>query len=264
MSTVLKVNHLSIGRKRELLGDISFSVNSGECILLSGANGSGKSTLLLTLAGMLPPLKGTIQPEVIGEMTRIDKDGIQMADSMNNRRDDTALIVMIPTRIPKVKGFTLREFVRTTCFEQSDWLGRLGKDSEEDIEKSLNRLGIIDLADKCIDTLSDGEFQKGCIAAGLVRKAPVILLDEPTAFLDAENRISVLSTIRDIALETGCAVLFSSHDVQDGAKVCSRVLTIGSDRQVRMSGKSAEEKYSCIKTGFKNKNLIFADYDDKQ
>ena len=73
------------------------------------------------------------------------------------------------------------------------------------------------LVAKDLSRISDGEFQKACIAAALTRKANVLMLDEPTAFLDVENRVMVLKSLQRLAHETGATVLFSTHDIHDGA-----------------------------------------------
>ena len=90
-------------------------------------------------------------------------------------------------------------------------------------------LGLQAQAGQDISTLSDGEFQKACIAVGLTRHADVLLLDEPTAFLDVENRLMVLETLRKVADDTGMAVLFSSHDLHDSLQVATRVLAFTPD-----------------------------------
>jgi ABC-type cobalamin/Fe3+-siderophores transport system ATPase subunit len=90
-------------------------------------------------------------------------------------------------------------------------------------------LGIEALKERDISTLSDGEFQKACLATGLTRKAEVLLLDEPTAHLDVENRIDVLRTLREVARKTGTAVLFSSHDLHDALQVADRVFALTRD-----------------------------------
>lgn len=172
---------------RVLAQDVSFRVHSGECLLLAGPNGCGKTTLLRALA-------------------------------------TTARTVLIPTGIPKVKGFTVEEFVRSGCYMESDWAGRLSADTQRRMEGALKMLGIDALRGHDISKLSDGEFQKACIAVGLARHADVLLLDEPTAFLDVENRIAVLGTLRELARKTGMAVIFSSHDLHDALAVCNRAL----------------------------------------
>ena len=199
----MQVNIDPIGYgNRILVRDIAFAVAPGECLLLAGPNGSGKSTLLRKLAE-----KG----------------------------------VLIPTGIPKVKGFTVREFVRTGCYRESDWAGRLRKETEQRLEESLELIGLKPLADRDISTLSDGEFQKACIAVGLTRQAGLLLLDEPTAFLDVENRLMVLRTLRQVAERTGTAVIFSSHDLHDALQVVHRVLTITREGRLLESGPYTRE-----------------------
>ena len=82
------------------------------------------------------------------------------------------------------------------------------------------------LASKDLSRISDGEFQKACIAAALTRKANVLMLDEPTAFLDVENRVMVLKTLQRLAHETGTTIIFSTHDVHDGALYSDSVLAL--------------------------------------
>lgn len=177
---------------RVLARDIRLSVSPGECILLAGANGSGKTTLLKAMAAGIP--RGT------------------------------ASVLYLPTGIPKVKGFTVREFIRTGCYKGSAWkrddalAGR--------IEEALTTLGIIDLGDRDLSTLSDGQFQKAILAIALTRQADLLLLDEPTAFLDVPNRRAVLQTLRDLTRERGLAVIFSSHDIVDALEVADRVIGI--------------------------------------
>lgn len=179
--------HFQLTLPYGLVRDVDFTIAPGECILLAGPNGSGKTTLLNALA-------------------------------------EAGTYVMIPTGIPKVKGFTLEAFVRTGCFRESNWAGKLQPETEERMQEALEQLGISHLAQRDLSTLSDGEFQKGCLAIGLVRRAHLLLLDEPTAFLDVDGRLAVLRTLADVARTTGTAILFSSHDLHDALRYCSRVL----------------------------------------
>ena len=220
---LLDVKGLTIGHKnRTLYSGVNLQICEGECIMLCGANGSGKTTLLKSLAGM-------------------------------NAKE----IVMIPTRIPKVEGFTLREFIRISCFNQSDFAGRLSPEQEAQIDKALDMLDLTTLASRDISTLSDGEFQKGSIASALVRKASIILLDEPTAFLDAENRINVLRTLKHLCgTPGGPAVMFSTHDLHDGLAVCDKVVALGSDGIVRTETANLKETVKTIFKDRQNDNQI--------
>ena len=185
---MIKVESISLGYGgKTLVQDISFTLEKGELVLLCGHNGSGKSTLLREIAKRAP-----------------------------------ALTTLVPTRIPKLKGFTARDFLRNSLFlESSPDKGR--------IDEALEALGLEQFALRDISTLSDGEFQKLCIAAGLVMKRPCLLLDEPTAFLDAGNRIAVLDTLKKLVTEKGLCILFSSHDIRESLTRAHRVFAITPD-----------------------------------
>lgn len=204
---MMQVRNMTIGYKdKPLYEGICFDICNGDCILLCGANGSGKTTLLK-------------------ELTRLES----MVE-----------IIMVPTRIPKVKGFTLKEFIQLSC---SSFHG-------SEPEQAMNILSIASLADRDISTLSDGEFQKATIAAALARKAEIILLDEPTAFLDAENRRTVLQNLRHICDSTGKSVIFSSHDLHESLTACNKVIALGADGICRCSDKDMEDTVSTIFTKY--------------
>ena len=235
--TLASVRNLTIGYEDKVLcSGISFDILEGDCIMLCGANGSGKTTLMKALA---------------------KKSNFHLPDSSTNTADskwfssteDKAECIMIPARIPKVAGFTLREFVRVSCFNKSDLFGKLSPSEEAALDQAISTLGLDHLADRDISTLSDGEFQKAGIASALVRKADIIMLDEPTAFLDAESRISVLKTLRDIS-KGGPAIIFSTHDLHDGLQVCTKVFALGADHNFHCSSDSTQESkaatVSCI------------------
>lgn len=198
--TLLQVRDLDIGHKeKKLYTSVNFDINEGDCIMLCGANGSGKTTLMKTLA------------------------------KYSNQ------ICMIPTRIPKVKGFTTEEFIK------------LGSDGH-DIMGAAGTLGLNKLLNQDISTLSDGEFQKACIAIALAKKASIILLDEPTAFLDAENRRAVMHCLKrlcDTKTPTP-AVIFSTHDLLEAQAVCNKAIALGADGIFRCTQTDIAEAVNTI------------------
>ena len=179
---------------------------------MAGPNGTGKTTLLKALA--------------------------------------TEGAILIPTNIPKVKGFTVESFIRTGCYRESDWRGRISKEVDGRMEEALKMVGIEELRKRDISTLSDGEFQKACLATGLTRKAEVLLLDEPTAHLDVENRIDVLRTLQEVARETGTAVLFSSHDLHDALRLADRVFAL--TRDGRFLASDTHNREAILQAAFPN------------
>lgn len=207
-STLAQIRDLTIGHKgNTLYAGVSFDICEGDCIMLCGANGSGKTTLMKSLT----------------------REGF----------------IMIPARIPRVAGFTLLEFVRISCFSKSDMSGHLSPVQETALEHALHTLDLQELKGRDISTLSDGEFQKAGIASALVRDAKVIMLDEPTAFLDAENRISILKAIKGICDRTTDghrpAVIFSTHDLHEAMKVCNKVFALGADARFHSCNSSDPE-----------------------
>ncbi len=183
-----------------IAGPLSFCYDDGQCVMLRGRNGSGKTTLMKTLAGLLPPISGSFKAG--GE------------------------VILVPTRIPKVKGFTVEEFVRTGMLAEYGAFRKPDKEAEKAAEDALRMMELETLAGKDISRISDGEFQKACIAAALTRKANVLMLDEPTAFLDVENRVMVLQTLQRLAHDTGTTIIFSTHDIHDGALFSDAVLVL--------------------------------------
>ena len=231
---MMQFQHLSLAYgSRILCQDVSFSVNEGECLLLAGPNGSGKSTLLRLLAGEVGAVSeicGHPRPHKReGPAAEGGGRGRSEAEAISDTAPTSPATVLIPTGIPKVKGFTLEEFVRTGCYRESDWAGRLNALVQKRLNESLSLLGLEGLRGRDISTLSDGEFQKACIAVALTRNARLLLLDEPTAFLDVDGRAMVLRTLREVAETTGIGIIFSSHDLSSALLNAHRVLALTPD-----------------------------------
>lgn len=257
---ILYADNLVIGNDgRALTKKMSFWIGVGECILLCGANGIGKSTLLRTLAGVIPAVSGEIgmrgRRDGMSDAHRTDgtrREGRRTSDDFHQtdgaagieerQKGRPVRVILVPARIPKVPGFSVTDFVATSCYRESDWLGRLPAKIRSRILETLETLGIGHLAARDISSLSDGEFQKAAIATALLQQAEVILLDEPTAFLDVDSRESALCTLREVALGKQVSIIFSSHDIHTAAKYCTRVfgMRVGDDSDMG-NGRSLAE-----------------------
>ncbi len=205
---MLTVNEIVVGYKAPVAGPLTFSYPDGQCVMLTGRNGSGKTTLMKTLAGLLSPVSGAFESD--GE------------------------VLMVPTRIPKVKGFSVREFIRTSMLQKSGVFSKLDPRAEHSLEEVIRLMNLEGLADKDLSRISDGEFQKACIATAMTRRANVILLDEPTAFLDVENRVMVLGALQSVAHSTGTTIIFSTHDIYDGERYSDDRLEIVSSPEISL------------------------------
>lgn len=243
---ILYADNLVIGNDgRALTKKMNFRIGVGECILLCGANGIGKSTLLRTLAGVIPAVSGEIvmrgrSDGAADRMSAHQTGG--SAGTEERQKGRPVRVILVPARIPKVPGFSVTDFVATSCYRESDWLGRLPAKIRSRILETLETLGIGNLAARDISSLSDGEFQKAAIATALLQQAEVILLDEPTAFLDVDSRESALCTLREVVLKKHVSIIFSSHDIHTAAKYCTRVfgMRVGDDSDMG-NGRSLAE-----------------------
>ena len=199
---MLQAKNLTIGyeKNKPLIDGINFDCTAGELIILLGVNGIGKSTLLKTLCGLLDPISGTIF-----------YDGRDIFDTAPNER--AKLISGVFTGRDFDPYISVREFVTLGRYPYTNWLGSLTDSDEARIDQALRTLGLIYLADKKVHQISDGERQKTLIAKALAQDTPVIIMDEPTAFLDYKNKAELLDTIRKLASEQNKIIILSTHDI---------------------------------------------------
>lgn len=214
MRELIRIEHLTIGyRNHMVLGDINAEVCSGELTCLVGRNGMGKSTLLRTMIGFQQSLAGSVLI-----------DGV--AIGRLSQRERAKLMSVVLTEKPDVQNMTVREIVGLGRSPYTGFFGTLSKQDEAIVAEAIERVGMTALADRNIQTLSDGERQKMMIAKALAQQTPIIILDEPTAFLDYPSKVQMMQMLRQLAKEMDKTIVLSTHDIELAAKIATRFLHI--------------------------------------
>lgn len=199
---MIELQHLTVGYgKKAILSDINQTIESGQLVCLLGANGVGKSTILRTIAGFQPPLCGTI---LLNE---------QDMSSFSTAQRSKAISVVLTERI-EVPCLNVVDLIGMGRSPYTGFFGTLTKEDKNIVNEAIDMVGISHLATRTFDTLSDGERQKVLLAKALAQQTPVILLDEPTAFLDFHAKVSTLRLLLRLAHETNKTILLSTHDVE--------------------------------------------------
>jgi iron complex transport system ATP-binding protein len=231
----LAVGYRTRRRRRAVLERINLSVDRGALVALLGPNGIGKSTLLRTLARMQPALWGTI------ELGGCDLGA--MTSSELARR----LGVVLTERIG-VDALSARRIVEFGRYPHSGWLGRLSDADRAVVDWAIDVVGARHLADRDVSRLSDGERQRVMVARALAQEPAVLILDEPTAFLDVPSRVALLAMLRTLTRQAQIAVVLSTHDLELALRTSDVVwlvlpggeIVTGSPEDVMLSGGIAQ------------------------
>jgi iron complex transport system ATP-binding protein len=214
--TIAATQDLTIGYVRPRGNDyvvaqaLSLSLASGELVCLIGPNGVGKSTLLRTIAGMQPSLTG-----------RVLLDGRDIR-ALKPREMAQRLSIVLTERVHVgiLSAYALVALGRTPY---TDWTGRLALHDEEIVRRAIRTVGATELAYRNVSELSDGERQKVMIARALAQEPTLMILDEPTAYLDLPRRVEIMRILRRLVRTTGSAVLLSTHDLDLALRSADRI-----------------------------------------
>ena len=214
----IEIEHLTIGyRHHKVAKDLSARLESGYLTCLIGCNGLGKSTLLRTIAGFQPALEGEVNIGV--------DDRSYCVDNLS-RAHLSHLVSVVLTEKMDVSHVTAAEMVG---MGRMPYTGFWGLQSEADrlvVSEALRAVGISSLAQRDVSTLSDGERQKVMIAKAQAQQTPVVLLDEPTAFLDYPSKVNMMKLLAEMAHEQGKIVLLSTHDLDIALRHADQLLTM--------------------------------------
>jgi iron complex transport system ATP-binding protein len=197
----LKIGYSSGNINKILLPPLNACAKKGELIAVIGRNGIGKSTLLRTLAGVQKSLGGNILYE--GQNIR-DYSRMELALKVG----------YISTEIVRVSNMSVYDLVALGRFPYTNWFGKIGTEDHEKILDAISKTAMVSFYTKFISELSDGERQKAMIARILAQDAGIMVMDEPTAFLDISAKYEILHLLHNLSGENNKTIIFSTHDLQ--------------------------------------------------
>lgn len=199
--------------------DISLHANRGEMVALIGGNGIGKSTLLKTIAGFMPPLAGEL---LVRNRPLSGFPAVELAQEMS----------FVSTDIVRVANLTVRELVGLGRFPYTNWFGQLTDNDQMIIDRAILLTGLTGFENRPINRISDGERQRAMIARALAQDTRVMVLDEPTAFLDISNKYEIVRILHQLVLEQDKCIIFSTHDLNTSLTMADRIWLMLEDRVV--------------------------------
>ena len=206
----LCIGYTGRGSRRVVHPELDLQLFTGEVTALLGNNGAGKSTLLKTLCGLLPALHGDIFI-----------DGKPLAGYQHGEL--ATLVGVVLTERTQTGGISVYDLVSLGRYPHTGFFGTLREEDHAAIRHALETVGIADKAQRHVSELSDGERQKAFIAKVLAQECPIILLDEPTAFLDVTSRLETMITLRRLAHREGKAILLSTHDLDTALQLADKL-----------------------------------------
>ncbi len=211
----ISLSHLSVGytASQALVSDVNVELQSGQLHCLIGRNGIGKSTLLKTLTGFLPKLSGNLL---------LDGQGIETFTQQALARK----ISIVLTQKPDVQNLTVAEVIGLGRSPYTGFFGKLRVRDCAVVDDAIRSVGIEPLRHRMIQTLSDGERQKVMIAKALAQETPIILLDEPTAFLDFPSKAETFQLLRSMAHEKDKLIVLSTHDLELAVRFADCLLEV--------------------------------------
>ena len=211
---MIRFENITLGYgNRTLIQGLTAEVRRGELTALVGRNGTGKSTLLRAIAQLGEVLSGDIV-----------LDGREL--SSLSPADMASMVAFVTTDKVRIANQRCRDVVALGRAPYTNWIGRMQEQDEIIVAEALAAVGMSDYADKTMDRMSDGECQRIMIARALAQQTPIILLDEPTAFLDMPNRYELCTLLRRLAHTEHKCILFSTHELDIALSLCDAIALI--------------------------------------
>ena len=202
---------------RPLIKDIALSIQRGEIVTLIGPNGAGKSTILKNLIRQLLPISG--------RLLYLDKDLQQMQPKEIARK----MAVVLTERIhPEL--MTCRDIVASGRYPYTGRMGLLYAEDEAKVDAAMKAVHAQEIADQDFQTVSDGQRQRIMLARAICQEPEIIVLDEPTSYLDIRHKLELLGILKNLAVSRKMTVVMSLHEIDLAMKVSDRILCVKGDR----------------------------------
>ena len=218
LTNKLELDALTVGyHGKALISDIAFSLAPGEILTLIGPNGAGKTTILKSITRHLAALSGTVY--IDGKNSRL----------LDGRTFATKLAVVLTDRT-SFELMTCREFVEAGRYPYTGSFGRLTSHDREIVQNALVSVHALDIAEREISAVSDGQRQRILLARAICQEPEIIVLDEPTSYLDVKHKIELLEILRAMAKERGIAVVMSLHEIDLAEKISDKIVCVKGER----------------------------------
>lgn len=213
----LKTEDLCVGyNNKALISDINIAIEKGEILTLIGPNGSGKSTILKSITKHLSMISGVVY---------IDKQNL---NDMSNKETATKVSVVLTEKI-KPEMMNCYDVVASGRYPYTNYFGKLTKRDHEVIFDSLEKVHALDLANRDFTAISDGQRQRIMLARAICQEPEIIVLDEPTSFLDIRHKIELLEILRKMSREKNITVVMSLHEIDLAPKISDKVMCVKGD-----------------------------------
>lgn len=233
------------GNKTTIIASgLNGSFEKGELISLVGRNGCGKSTLLRTIAGFQTILEG-----------RVVQEGKDISDYSIQER--ARLISIVTTNFKPIPNMTVFDLVAMGRSPYTGFWGKLSQDDKKIIDESIGIVGMEKYRNRTVDTLSDGERQKVLIAKAIAQETTVIILDEPTSFLDYPSKVKTMQILRSLAHDCDKTIIISTHDLEQALQFSDKIWLLNDEKKLIVNTPSEMIEKGILKECFGYENCIF-------
>lgn len=245
--TTLTTHNLTLGYEGTTIAhDLTLTIPTGQITALVGANGCGKSTLLRGLARLLRPVSGTVYLDGKSIFHRSTKDVAQQ-------------LGLLPQSPIAPEGLTVKDLVAQGRYPYQNWLQQWSTQDERIVQRALETTNLAQLSDRPLDTLSGGQRQRAWIAMTLAQNTQILLLDEPTTFLDLAHQIEVLDLLHELNQQQGRTIVMVLHDLNHACRYADYLVAMQNGRIFAAGTPQSIMTESVIESVFNLKCRIYPD-----